>query len=365
MLRRSGRPFPWLVLTLALPALAAGCYLAWLWSTGASPLLPLATRQSVASSSTEAEGQPQPSDWRQMLDAAGVDPSAIEERNGALEVEFAGGPQDLVARLEENGITDVARDGETITIASNHDSVVVRVRPLPVQNSGLGLVEAAGGGGQIVLILDDVGFERQPLERAAAIDPDIAFAVIPSASRALASADWLSARGFELLCHLPMEPRGWPAVRVDEPAILVGMDDATIRSTTADLVARVPGIAGVNNHMGSRASSDQRVMRGVMEVVRDRGLYFIDSRTASSSVGEKTARELGVRSASRQVFLDDDPSPAAIRRQLAELVKLARRDGVAVGIGHVVPGTVAVLEDEIPRLREAGIRLVRPSRVVH
>ncbi|HEX8620239.1 MAG TPA: divergent polysaccharide deacetylase family protein [Thermoanaerobaculia bacterium] len=218
-----------------------------------------------------------------------------------------------------------------------------------------------GGRGDIVLIIDDLGFDGQPLERLMALDPNVNVAILPNGTRATEFANRLHARGFEVLCHLPMQPRGKETP--GRNAILTSMSDEEIARLTRENIEAIPHARGVNNHMGSLATSDRRVMASVIGAIPD-GMYFIDSRTAGGSVAGEVAREMNVRTATRHIFLDDTQSEAAVRRQLAELAAAARKNGVAVGIGHPYPVTMRVLADELPSLRADGFRLVRASSVV-
>jgi polysaccharide deacetylase 2 family uncharacterized protein YibQ len=220
-----------------------------------------------------------------------------------------------------------------------------------------------GHRGNIVLILDDVGFDRQPLAEAMKIDPNLNFAVLPNARNAVAFANTLDARGFEVLCHLPMEPQGFPGVSPGPNAVLTSMSDGEIAATTRADLAAVPHARGMNNHMGSRATADRRVMSTVLNTL-PKGMYFIDSRTTPGSVAAATARELRVKTASRSIFLDDKQQDDAIREQLNALVAAAEEKGVAVGIGHMYPSTIRVLAADAPALREKGFRFVRASEVV-
>jgi uncharacterized protein len=217
--------------------------------------------------------------------------------------------------------------------------------------------------GDIVLILDDVGFDHQPLTTAMAIDPNVNFAVLPNGKRSTEFAATLHDRGFELLCHLPMEPEGFPRISPGDGAVLTTMSDAEIARTTRDNIEVVRFARGVNNHMGSRATADRRVMTDVLGALPN-GMYFIDSKTTGNSVAGSTARSMRVKTASRNVFLDDVQDAAAIRRQLDELARTAATRGMAVGIGHMYPSTLQVLTEEAPRLRASGYRFVRASTVV-
>jgi hypothetical protein len=218
--------------------------------------------------------------------------------------------------------------------------------------------------GDIVLILDDVGFDHQPLAGAMTIDPKVNFSILPNSRNAAAFANQLSARGFEVLCHLPMEPDDFPHISPGPGAVLTTMSDAEIARATRANVAAVPHARGVNNHMGSRATADRRVMTDVLGAL-PHGMYFIDSRTTASSVGEAMARRMNIRTAARSVFLDDVPQEAAIRGQLRELEREAAARGVAVGIGHMYPATIKVLTEDAPQLRASGYRFRRASEVVN
>jgi len=217
--------------------------------------------------------------------------------------------------------------------------------------------------GRIVLILDDVGFDHQPIDEAMRIDPNVNFSILPNGSEARAFADRLNARGFELLCHLPMEPIDYPKQQPGANSILMSMSDAEIAATTRLNVESVPYARGVNNHMGSRATADSRVMRDVLGAL-PKDVYFIDSRTSGDSIAGRMARQLNIPTASRNVFLDDVQSERAVRRQIEMLSSIAAERGVAVGIGHPYPVTIRVLNELAPSLRARGFRFVRASEVV-
>jgi hypothetical protein len=234
--------------------------------------------------------------------------------------------------------------------------------PIAILQSAIPRV-AKKKGPEIVLILDDVGFDRQPLAPAMTIDPNVNFAVLPNSRNAHDFATVLHERGFEVLCHLPMEPEGYPRVSPGTGAVLTSMSDDEIARATRANIGSVPFARGVNNHMGSRATADRRVMASVLNALPE-GMYFIDSKTTSGSVATPLAHALHVKTASRNVFLDDIQSDEDIRKQLASLARAAEEHGVAVGIGHMYPSTIRVLTTEAPALRARGLRFVRASAVV-
>jgi polysaccharide deacetylase 2 family uncharacterized protein YibQ len=216
-------------------------------------------------------------------------------------------------------------------------------------------------GGDIVLIIDDLGFDGQPIERLMKLDVKLNCAILPNGTRASEFANALNEHGCEILVHLPMQPRGRETP--GRNAILTSMSDDEITRATRENIDAVPHARGMNNHMGSLATSDRRVMTNVLRAMPD-GMYFIDSRTTGTSVAADVARELNVRTASRHVFLDDVASEHAVRKQVAQLAAAAEEHGVAIGIGHPYPVTMRVLAEELPELKARGFRFIRASDVV-
>lgn len=256
---------------------------------------------------------------------------------------------------------------EVSAARANKASMVTRLRgyevaPNPVTSKPRNPVTAPKAH-NIVLIIDDVGFDHQPLDAAMHIDPNLNFSVLPNAQHAHDFAEELHDAGFEVLCHLPMEPVDYPRQSPGKNAVMTTMTDAQIAETTREDIAAVPHAAGVNNHMGSRATSDPRVMRAVLTSL-PKGMFFIDSMTTSKSVAERLAREMRVPTAARQVFLDDVQQEDAVRKQLAQLTADAEQRGTAIGIGHMYPVTVRVLTEAAPQLRAKGFRFVRASEAV-
>lgn len=219
-------------------------------------------------------------------------------------------------------------------------------------------------GPRMAIILDDAGFGESAIAALDDAGVPLSFAVLPNAPRAAEFARRAHAEGFEVLCHLPLEPKG-DAVSPGEGAITTLMDEREIRERVRASIESIPHARGVNNHMGSRATSDRRTMEHVLEAVRAKGAYFVDSRTTSDSLAEKIARELEIRTAARDVFLDDDDEISKVRRQWNLAVAIAEKKGTAVAIGHLYPTTIRVLREEIPRLKARGFRFVFASDVVN
>jgi uncharacterized protein len=216
----------------------------------------------------------------------------------------------------------------------------------------------------VAIVIDDLGNDAVAVERIAAWPFPVAGAVLPALSGSAKAARDLESSGKEVLLHLPMEPEGYPSVRPGPGVLLRSQDDSEIARTLERDLDSVPGAVGVNNHMGSAATADPRIMRAVARVLARRGLFFVDSRTTTATVGEQIAREEGVPSVSRRVFLDDVATEDAVQKSMAGLVARARADGFAVAIGHPHPATLQVLEHELPRLQQEGVTLVRVGELV-
>ncbi len=169
----------------------------------------------------------------------------------------------------------------------------------------------------------------------------------------------------EVILHLPMEPQDYPENDPGPGAVMVGMDRDQIDAVLDRDLRGLPLVAGLNNHMGSAATSDAATMHSLMQVLRERGLFFLDSMTTARSVAYEEARKAGVPALRSRLFLDyDQESPERITTRLEELAAAAGRGGFAVGIGHPHPATTDVLVREIPRLKRAGIRFVTVSELM-
>jgi len=225
--------------------------------------------------------------------------------------------------------------------------------------------EGAGGEKEprAAILIDDMGQDLEAARELLALDLPLGFAVLPFLAHSREVAQAAAERGREVVLHLPLEPRAADRARPGPGALSLSQGEAEWRRRLSEALAAVPGSIGVSNHMGSRFTEREGAMEVVLGEIRARGLFFVDSLTSSHSVGWKVARRLGVRSARRSVFLDNERGEEAVAIQLDRLLEEARRWGKAVGIGHPRPATIAALRRAVSRLRISGVRLVPPSEV--
>lgn len=220
------------------------------------------------------------------------------------------------------------------------------------------------GPGSVAIIVDDMGSSLEELRLLLSIGKPLTFSVIPSLARAGAVARTAHGAGAEVMVHMPMEPQGYPRQRLEKIGVLLSMDDAEVERRVRSYFDLVPFATGANNHMGSRFTEDREKMEVVLKVLKERGVFFVDSRTSPASVGFETARALGVKSTSRQVFLDNVQEEGAIRKQLMQAAAIARRKGKVVAICHPHPATIRTLKKTMPELARDGISFVSVSKLV-
>jgi len=217
--------------------------------------------------------------------------------------------------------------------------------------------------GVLVFVIDDAGHNQWQLEPFLDLPFPLTIAVLPGLPHTSGAAAEVKARGKELLLHQPMEALG--GLDPGPGAIRADMDDAAIRSVIRRNLRQVPGAVGMNNHMGSKATSDVRVMSTVLDEASSAGLYFLDSLTIGDSVVHSVASLMRQSTWERSVFLDNTPDKASILHYIAEGTKIAEKRGYAVMIGHVWSAQLAqTLADLYPQLMEQGFSLSTISRIM-
>lgn len=215
---------------------------------------------------------------------------------------------------------------------------------------------------RIAIVIDDLGISLQDGRRAVRLPGPVTTAILPHQTHSRALAIESRGAGKEILLHLPMP--GADGNDAGAGMIEPDMPPAELRAMIDFNLETVPNVLGVNNHMGSELTRQPEAMRRVMQDLARRKLFFLDSMTSPGSVAAREARAAGLPTLVRDVFLDNDRTPAAIEREFDRLLALARRRGTAIAIGHPYPETLAVLERRLPSLRAAGIELVPLSSLL-
>lgn len=211
---------------------------------------------------------------------------------------------------------------------------------------------------RLALVIDDLGQNLHRDLRVLQFPGPVALAILPDAPHARALAEKANSAGKTVMLHMPMAPADGPY------AWQPGLPQDALQHRLDDALRAVPHASGLNNHMGSEMTVRQLPMLALMTELQRRHLFFLDSRTNRGTVAAASAQQVGLASLSRDIFLDDDPSPAAVATQFREALALARRQGSVVIIGHPHRSTLALLERELPRLEEAGIDWVDMGQMI-
>ena len=218
---------------------------------------------------------------------------------------------------------------------------------------------------KLAIVIDDLGHDGRLARRFLKIDGHLSFSVLPYGTFSGSIARRIHLAGRDLLLHLPMEPKGYPEVDPGAGALLIDMPKGELVRTLRKNLDSIPHIDGVNNHMGSRFCEYEQKMRVVMNELKKRDLFFLDSRTTSRTKAYSVALQLNLPAAKRDVFLDNIQTSHAIRGQMRRLIQLAKLKGQAIGIAHPNETTLKVLKEVIPELPGQGVKLVPVSHLVH
>lgn len=216
----------------------------------------------------------------------------------------------------------------------------------------------------LALIIDDWGYPTLAAEPLIAYPLPLTMAVLPRLDLSQKFSERLYAAGHEVILHQPMEALD-SNLDLGPGGITEGMDNAEVRDLLKENLASLPVAVGLNNHMGSLITADHETMGTVLDVVKELGLFFVDSRTSTNSVVAEVARQVGVPFGVNNFFIDNESDVEKIRAQIRAGLTLAQNRGHAVLIGHVRPATADALWAMIPEFLDSGVQLVPISRLLY
>lgn len=218
--------------------------------------------------------------------------------------------------------------------------------------------------GRIAIIVDDFGDRWNSLVKSFLdLKTSVTYSVIPGMEMSSRVAREMIQNGCEVILHMPMEPIS-ASFGNNKYMIRSDMSREKIGEIIQKALDEVPGAVGMNNHMGSKVTSDRRAITCVLEELKSRGLYFVDSRTTTSTIAYDIAKSLNLACGKRDVFLDVEQDRETIRKGVWELAQKAKTKGFSIGIGHCYPMTLEILREEMPKIKAKGFRFVHISEVV-
>ena len=257
--------------------------------------------------------------------------------------------QDHLDKLED----EIAFDMEEIVDEPPMEVEKVPPEPLPPLRGIIGL------------IIDDFGYRNDDVSRGFLdIPAKLTFAVIPGHEHSRSFSKNAVSAGYEVIVHMPMENLG-KTFGEEEFVLMNYFQDNELVRRVKEALEHIPEANGLNNHQGSRATETPRLMRLLAGVLKDENKFFIDSRTTMNTLAEETMRQFDVPTNRRNIFLDNELDEEKIYAQLIQLTDVAERKGIAIGIGHVKPQTLAVLKKHIPELQQKGFKFEFVSKLVN
>ncbi|QGG55932.1 divergent polysaccharide deacetylase family protein [Paenibacillus sp. FSL W8-1187] len=201
--------------------------------------------------------------------------------------------------------------------------------------------QQAAAQSRVAVVIDDFGNKMKGTEEMFKLPVPVTAAVMPFMPTSRQDAEQAHKLGLDVIVHMPMEPNQGKPEWLGPGAIRSSMSDAEVRQAVEKAIAEVPHAVGMNNHMGSKITADERIMRVVLAVCKEKGLFFLDSRTTFKTVIPRVGAELGVPVLSNDIFLDDVYTASHVSGQIVKLRKLAREKNDCITIGHVgVPGLI-------------------------
>lgn len=216
---------------------------------------------------------------------------------------------------------------------------------------------------KIAIVIDDLGYDRPIAQEFIDFQAPLTLSFLPQAPHAKEMALLAREKGKETLLHLPMEPLDYPGTNPGPGALLLSMSSNEILQIINNDFNNFPFVRGANNHMGSRFTENREKMAVVLESLKKRDLFFLDSLTTAHSVVPSLAEDLGVKYLQRNIFLDNEVAEEPIRQQLEKLIQVAQARGFAVGCGHPYPVLLQVFREQFPDLKNK-VEIVSLSKLV-
>lgn len=214
----------------------------------------------------------------------------------------------------------------------------------------------------VVIVIDDMGISSKRTADINSLQYPLTSAFLTYGKNLEQQIQKSIQAGHEIMLHTPMEP--YTKADIAPDVLTTKMSVEELKKNLKDMLIKFKSIKGINNHMGSKLTEDIDRMTAVMEVLKEQGVFFLDSKTSSKSRAEEAAAKVGIAYAHRHVFLDNNNDKTYILGQLAKVEKLARKNGYAIAIGHPKTQTYAALKEWLPQLAEKEIKLMKLSEVV-
>ncbi len=219
---------------------------------------------------------------------------------------------------------------------------------------------------QVSIVIDDLGENYKIFKKLLAMHTPFTFSILPFQTHSIRIANEAYEKGREIILHLPLEPKDSFNNSINHGTLLTSMRKDQLLAQLERNINAVPHISGVSSHMGSKFTEDKAKMEILLKAIKEKGLYFLDSRTTKKTVGYALAKKMGIKTAQRDLFIDNDKDSLYIEEQLKSILPLVKKiGGNAIAIGHPYPTTISALEKTLPILEEQGVKFVPLSQMVN
>jgi polysaccharide deacetylase 2 family uncharacterized protein YibQ len=219
----------------------------------------------------------------------------------------------------------------------------------------------AGKSRRVAIIVDDIGYDLSHVDELLRIDVPLTFSILPHCTHSLEAAKRIHRAGREILLHLPMEPQDYPEKNPGKGVLLTHMTGEELKDVLDEDLLAVPHAVGVNNHMGSRFMEDGEKLAAVFRILKDRGVFFVDSLTTGRSRGRDLAGDFALSFIARDLFIDTNGDSGETPAAFMRLLKAYRHRRQLVVIGHPYPGTISAIRESVRYFRQEGIEVVPVS----
>ena len=219
--------------------------------------------------------------------------------------------------------------------------------------------------GKIAIIVDDCGADMGTVRTLLNTGLPFSYAILPNKEFSSDVLEMVKSRGKVPMLHLPMEPLSRSAMSEGGRTVMTGSSAASQQALVRKHLQSLPGVVGVNNHQGSKATADKATMQAVLQVLKRENIFFVDSRTNSASVARDMAKQMGVATARNDIFLDNSSNVEDIRKQVYKAFAMAEKNGSAIAICHARPNTAKCWQMYGEEFKKSGITFVSVNKLLY
>ncbi|MDQ7092506.1 divergent polysaccharide deacetylase family protein [Desulfosporosinus sp. PR] len=221
--------------------------------------------------------------------------------------------------------------------------------------------------GEIAIVIDDFGIDNPGTQQMLELGVPITAAIMPNLLYSQQEADLIHNLGYEIILHMPIEAKNGRPEWLGPGALTTNLSPQELRVRLNNSLEQIPYAVGISNHMGSKGTENPNIVEALVETAKEHNLLILDSKTSESTILAQQAKKAGVKSGTRDVFLDNSADLNAIKKQIKLLIAKAKTSGKAIGIGHVGPqgpNTARAIKEMLPEIKAQGIKIVPLSELL-